>query len=345
MRVGIIGCGYWGSKHLRVLQGLPEVKQVVAIDASPQRRQSIAAAFREVSILPSLSEALPHIDAAVVATPPETHVALGTTLLHAGKHVLIEKPLATSVRGARSLVDAAQQRDLTLMVGHTFEYNPAVRALRELVSSGELGAVYHLHSERLNLGLYQADVDVFWDLAPHDISIANTLLAARPSVVRAWGGRCAHERLHDVGYVYLDYEELGVAAQLHVSWLEPRKIRRVTVVGSSKMAIYDDLADDDRLRIYDRGVDVMAPAPGDAGETQSIPPVTYRNGAIVSPYVPFDEPLALEDRHFVKCATTGDRPVSDGRSGLAVVATLEAVARSLAEDRAVAVECDIEEPV
>jgi len=335
MRVGVVGCGYWGSKHLRVLSNVPDVSAIVGIDSSPDRRHAVQRTLRNVTTFGTLAEALPHLDAAVVATPPETHVAIASALLRDNKDVLVEKPLATSVTGARALADLAADRACVLMVGHTFEYNRAVGALRTIVQSGELGEVYHVDTARLNLGLYQADVDVFWDLAPHDISISNRILDATPQVVRAWGHAYAHRRLRDVGYLHLTYEALGIATQIHVSWLEPRKVRRVTVVGSHKMAVYNDLADDERLRIYDKSVDT---APASADERLHAVPPTYRNGGIVSPFVPFDEPLAVEDAHFVECVMTRGRPLSGAETGIAVVATLEAATRSLSEDRPVEVE-------
>lgn len=323
LRIGVAGCGYWGSKHVRVLAGIPEVR-VVAIDTSDARlatvRRSMGVA---VETCARLDDALPTLDALVVATPPETHFTLAAQALLAGKHVLVEKPLTTSSDDARRLVELAEQAGLTLMVGHTFVYNPAVAALRDIVHSGELGRVFHIDTARLNLGLYQHAADVIWDLAPHDISIANWLLGSEPTSVRAWGGRYAHRSLHDVAYLQLDYGSVG--AQIHVSWLEPRKVRRVTVVGSEKMAVYNDLADDDRLRIYDKAVTTHT----DDGALHHVP-VTYRNGGIVSPYVPFEEPLLREDTDFVECILQQRAPLADGRAGLGVVRILEAASRALA---------------
>jgi len=240
----------------------------------------------------------------------------------AGKHVLVEKPMATSAASGRRLLNAAEATSLTLMVGHTFEYNAAVWRLREAVEQGDLGNVYYVDTARLNLGLYQTDINVVWDLAPHDISIINHVLGATPTTVQAWGSSHAHAYLEDVAYLRLRYAEAGITAQIHVSWLDPCKVRRVTVVGSRKMAVYNDLADQERLRIYDKGV-VMA------GQEEFCPPLSYRYGGIFSPFVAMQEPLSIQDEHFLDCIRFGRRPRTDGRSGLAVVRALEAATLSL----------------
>jgi predicted dehydrogenase len=263
----------------------------------------------------------------VVAVPPRLHYPVALQALDAGKHVLVEKPMTTSIASARRLIDEAERREVTLMVGHTFEYNAAVWKLREVVESGELGEIYYIDTARLNLGIYQADVNVLWDLAPHDVSIINYLLQDPPYSIHAWGARLAHYCQEDVGYLRLDYGDRAVVAQIHVSWLDPCKVRRVTVVGSRKMAVYDDLADQERLRIYDKGV--VAPDEEDV----HIPPMSYRYGGIYAPYVHIQEPLRVQDEHFIDCVMSGRRPRTDGASGLAVVEVLDAAARSLRHNR------------
>lgn len=322
LRVGVVGCGYWGSKHLRVMQTLADVGEVVAVDRDESTLAKMVEAHPHVSTSRSFEETIREVDAVVVATPPLTHAPLAMAALQAGCHVMAEKPLATTSAEARSLVDAAESSGLTLMSGHTFEYNPAVWKLRDLVQSGELGRIYHIDTARLNLGLYQGDVNVIWDLAPHDVSILNYILGCRPTRVMAWAQPHAHHRLEDVAYLRLDYDEIGVSTQIHVSWLDPCKVRRVTVVGSEKMAVYNDMAVDERVRVYDKGV-----AFGD--DSGAMPPVSYRHGGIESPYIAFEEPLLVEDRQFVRSIITGETPPSDGRSGLAVVEVLEAAERSL----------------
>jgi predicted dehydrogenase len=242
--------------------------------------------------------------------------------IEAGKHVLVEKPLAPTSAGARRLESAAAAAGVVLMVGHTFEYNPAVRKLRQLVQGGELGEVYYIDSARLNLGLYQNDVNVILDLAPHDISIINHVLGRKPVAAQAWASRHAHRRFEDVAYLRLFYDDFfddrGLAANIHVSWLDPCKVRRVTAVGSEKMAVYDDLAADERIRVLDKGVCLPD------GDDMTQPPMSYRYGDIVVPFIAPDEPLALQDRHFVECIASGARPLTDGQNGLAVVEALEA---------------------
>ena len=328
MRVAVVGVGYWGSKHLRVLNGLPEVREVVAVDprlpSMPDYRHLVA----EGRGFTSLDDALPHVDAVVVATHPTSHVSLGLQALAAGKHLLVEKPLATTTADARALVRAADTAGLVLMVGHTFEHNPAVWTMRDLVQSEEFGKVYFIESERLNLGLYQSDVNVVFDLAPHDISIANFVLGSQPTAVSTWGSKHVHPTLEDVAQVRLDYGEIDVVATIHVSWLHPHKVRRTVAVGANRMAVYDDLGVDERIRIHDKSVQ---PPRRDSGDLS----VSYRVGNVVSPVVDLAEPLAVQDSQFVSCASTGRRPLSDGRSGLAVVQVLEAAQQSLREHRTV----------
>jgi predicted dehydrogenase len=214
--------------------------------------------------------------------------------------------------------------NLTLMVGHTFEFNPAVRELKRRITLGELGNVYYLHSARLNLGLYRPDVNVIWDLAPHDISIMNYLLGTFPSAVAAWGSTSARSGTEDLAYIRMQYESLGVTGYARLSWLDPHKVREVVVVGSKKMAVYNDLLEE-RLRIFDRRVE-----PCEQQATPSERPLTYRYGDIVSPYIVFEEPLLLEVKHFISSVQNGTLPQTDGYSGLFVVAVLEAIDEAVA---------------
>ena len=322
-RIAVVGCGYWGSKHVRVLHATEGVEEVVLVDSREERVRSLARSYKTAPWYTALAPALEHVDAVVVATPPSTHVPAALQAIEAGKHVLVEKPLAPTTAGAHRLESAAASAGVILMVGHTFEYNPAVRKLRELVQSGELGEIYYIDSARLNLGLYQNDVNVILDLAPHDISIINHVLGRKPVAAQAWASRHAHRRFEDVAYMRLFYDDFfddrGLAANIHVSWLDPCKVRRVTAVGSDKMAVYDDLAPDERIRVLDKGVSLP---PG--GDNMTQPPLSYRYGDIVVPFISPDEPLAVQDRHFVECIASGTRPLTDGQSGLAVVEALEA---------------------
>lgn len=339
VRVGVVGCGYWGSKHVRVLSSLPGVEQVVVIDPRLARREELTRAFPSTIAFGTLREALDEVDAVVVATPPSTHMALGLQAMYAGKDVLIEKPLATSVDEARQLAACTEDTGRVLLVGHTFEYNAAVWALAEQMGSGALGDIYYLDSARLNLGLYQSDVNVIWDLAPHDISIANHLLGGPPDTVTAWGSSHAHLSYEDVAFVRMGYRDLDVVAQLHVSWLDPCKVRRITVVGSRQMAVYNDMASEEKLRVYDKGLDHAADLTCDlTAPALHERPVTYRYGSITSPYLQVNEPLSVQDEHFVDCVRGLATPRTDVYNGLRVVEVLEAATTSLREQRTVALD-------
>jgi predicted dehydrogenase len=328
--VGVVGVGYWGSKHMRVLRSTTGVVAVIGIDERYVGGDGGRTPDPDGVGFADLAEALPSVDAAVIATPPSSHAALGLQAIAAGKHVLVEKPLAVTATEARALMEAAEAAGVVLMSGHTFEHNAAVHKLRELVRSGDLGRIYYLDCARLNLGLYQSDVNVIVDLAPHDISIANFVLGSRPATVTAWGSRHVHPAHEDVAHLRLDYADLGVRVNIHVSWLDPRKVRRITVVGSKKMAVYDDMNAEERIRVYDKA----AVPPVDDEEPLS--GVAYHLGDVVSPYIAFSEPLAVQDQHFVDCVLNGTRPATDGSSGLSVVQVLECAQISLAEQRPVA---------
>lgn len=343
LRVAVVGCGYWGSKHVRVLHAADGVDEVVLVDSREDRLGDLARSYRTTPCHTALASALTEVDAVVVATPPTTHVAVALQAIEAGKHVLVEKPLAPNTHDARLLEDAAAAAGVTLMVGHTFEYNPAVRKLRELVHNHELGELYYIDSARLNLGLYQNDVNVILDLAPHDISIINHVLGRKPVAAQAWASRHAHRRFEDVAYLRLFYDDFfddrGLSANIHVSWLDPCKVRRMTAVGSHKMAVYDDLAAEERIRILDKGVCL----PPDGGNLTQ-PPLSYRYGDIVVPYISAEEPLALQDHHFIECAANGTRPLTDGANGRAVVEALEAAELSRRLGRPVLLE-EVSSPV
>lgn len=320
-KIAVVGYGYWGAKHARVLSGIPGV-DVTIIDPDEDCLADAGKQFPAARLAPRLDAVLDDVDGVVVATPPATHGDLASRAINAGVHALVEKPLTTSVEEAESLVGLAQENDTLLMVGHTFEYNAAVRKLREIVRSGALGKILYIHSARLGLGRYQTDCDVVWDLAPHDISIISYLLDEMPSTVSAWADRNVRQRHADVAYVRLDFDESETHAIVHVSWLDPCKVRRVTVVGDQKMAVYDDLSDNERIRVYDIGVDI-----GLMDDYTSSPsmPVSYRTGDIVSPYLPFEEPLKVQDTHFVDCVRSGGSPESPGQRGLDVVRVLAAI--------------------
>ncbi len=330
LRVGVVGCGYWGSKHVRTLLSLEAVSRVCVIDPSDERRGAVTRVYPRVDEYKTLSEALGQLDAVVIAAPPTLHAPLALEAIARGVHVLVEKPLAPTVQEGQAMVTAAEKMGVTLMVGHTFEYHSAVWELRSMVQRGDLGDLYYLDTARLNLGLYQRDVNVVFDLAPHDVSILNYVLGSSPSMVECWGARNAHPRLEDVAQLRLYYDDPGVFANVHVSWLNPKKVREVTVVGSHKMVVFDDLKAEQRVKVHDKGVTAMT----DGADLTAVP-MSYRHGDIVSPYLEMNEPLRVEDEHFVTCVQTGLRPLTDGESGLDVVRVLEAAQRAMSEGVAV----------
>lgn len=331
LRVGVVGCGYWGSKHVRTLMSMEQVSRVSVVDPSDERRAAVTRVYPRVDDYKTLAEALGKIDAVVIATPPSLHAPLALEAISHGVHVLVEKPLAPSVQECESMVAAAEKKGVVLMVGHTFEYHSSVWELRSMVQRGDLGDLYFLDTARLNLGLYQRDVNVVFDLAPHDVSILNYVLGSSPSMVECWGTRHAHPRLEDVAHVRLYYDDPGVFANVHVSWLNPKKIRQVTLVGSNKMVVFDDLKAEQRVQVHDKGVTAMAT---DGADLTAVP-MTYRYGDIVAPYLAMNEPLRVEDEHFLSCIETGMRPLTDGNNGLKVVRVLEAAQRSMVEGVAV----------
>jgi predicted dehydrogenase len=317
-RVAVVGYGYWGSKHVRVLNSIPDV-DVTVVDGHPDRLTEAAGQFPNARLAACLGDVLDDVDAVLVATPPGSHAGIARQALEAGKHVLVEKPLTTSVEDAEMLVDLAAARGVQIMVGHTFEYNPAVWKLRELVSSGDLGRILYIDTARLSLGRYQSDVNVVWDLAPHDISIVSFILDEMPSTTAVWAHNNVGGRHADVAHLRLEFERSQVQAFVHVSWLSPDKVRRVTVVGEKKMAVYDDMSDNERIRVYDIGVDIESI--DDPSSPPSLP-VSYRTGDIISPYIQFNEPLLLQDQHFVECIRTGNPPNTSGQRGLDIVRVL-----------------------
>jgi predicted dehydrogenase len=321
--VGVIGCGYWGPQLIRNFYDLPSAQLVGVADPRPDRLDHVRHRYRGAQVFGDHRALLDtDVEAIVIATPIQTHYRLARDAILAGKHVLVEKPMTANVAEAMELILLARAAGVTLMSGHTFLYNPAVQALRNLVEGGELGKVYYVDAARLSLGLFQSQVNVLWDLAPHDISILSYVLDEKPVAVSARGSACVQPTVHDVAYLDLLYEG-GVSAHVHVSWLDPAKVRRITVVGDRKMAVYNDVALVEKIRVYDKGV--KPPATDTFGEFQ----MSYRNGEITIPFIPWQEPLKLECEHFIECVRSGKRPLTDGMRGLEVVAALEAADRSL----------------
>lgn len=324
LNIGVIGCGYWGPNLIRNFVEIPASNLLAVADLNANRLAHIKSRYPAVETTQVYQDffSMP-LDAVVVATPPATHHRIALDGLQHDLHVLVEKPLTLNSRDAHDLIEVAAARDLRLMVGHTFEYNPAVHALREIIESGELGQIYYIDAVRLSLGLYQADLNVVWDLAPHDISILLYLLGQDPVSVTAEGAASVFAGKHDIAHLHLSFPD-NVLAHIHVSWLHPRKVRRITVVGSRKMAVYDDVDPMERIKIYDKGVETP-PYTHTFAEFQC----SYRYGDVVIPYIQFVEPLREECQHFLDCITNHTEPRSSGRVGLKVVKILETADRSL----------------
>ncbi|MEP6651714.1 MAG: Gfo/Idh/MocA family oxidoreductase [Myxococcales bacterium] len=331
VRVGQIGFGYWGPNVLRNLVALPDVRVTWVAETDPKRAAEagrVAAGSRSASDYHQLLTA-DDVDAVVVTAPAAAHFAMARDALQAGKHVLVEKPLASTGAECRELISLAEKAGKVLMVGHTFLYSPPVRQLKGYVDQGTLGKVLYLYAQRVNLGRVRKDVNALWNFAPHDVSIISYLLGKEPVSVSARGFDYVQPGIADVVFMTLVYPE-NVAAHVHISWLDPLKVRRMTVVGDKQMAVYDDTSSDAKLAIYDRGVDKL-PTPdsprdfSDFAEFQ----LKVRSGDVVIPAVDFKEPLRAECAHFVECVRTGARPFTDGVHGLGVVAALEAAERSM----------------
>lgn len=330
-----IGCGYWGPNLLRNFSALPGAHVKYVVEASEERRRYVRENYPRTTPTADLAAVFadPAVQAVLVATPARTHFELALRALQTGKHAFVEKPLAMSVAEVDMLAAEATRRGLTLMAGHTFLYNPAVLALKALVDSGELGRIYYLYTQRLNLGVVRADVNALWNLAPHDVSICNFLLGAAPVAVTAHGTAYLQPGIEDVVFANLEYPG-EVRASIHVSWLDPNKTRKVTLVGSRKMVVYDDVADD-KLTIYDKGVDSVttAPTPGPLPFDQpGAHRLVYRSGEIRLPKIPAAEPLREEAHDFLAAITDRRPPRADATGARTVVAALQAATLSLKEN-------------
>jgi predicted dehydrogenase len=323
IRVGVVGLGYWGPNLARNFDRLPGVELVYCCDLLEANLAKARTQFPRATVTADLDVLLsdPALDAVVVATSVPTHFEVGQAVLAAGKHALIEKPMALRAADAEDLCIAATQRDLVLMVGHLLEYHPGVRKVKELVETGDLGTIYYVYANRLNLGQVRADENALWSLGPHDISVINYLTGEEPAEVSARGECYLQPGVEDVVFGYIKFPS-GVIGHLHESWLDPHKSRKITVVGSEKMAVFDDMESDRKVTVYDKGA--VVPEYQSYGEY-----VTLRFGDIHIPRIANDEPLRLECQHFVDCVREGKQPVSDGQDGLNVVRVLEAMQHSL----------------
>jgi predicted dehydrogenase len=329
VRVGVVGLGYWGPNLARNFHALPNCEVAWCCDADAGRRARIAEQLRTTRLTADIDDLLgdPELDAVVLATPVPTHGPLAVAVLEAGKHCFVEKPLAQSVADAERAVAAAQDAGRLLMVGHLLEYHPGVRALKEVVDSGQLGELRYIYGNRLNLGQLRADENALWSLGAHDVSVVLALAGEEPCELSARGESYMRYGIEDVVFGYLRFPS-GLMAHLHLSWLDPHKERRFTVVGAKRMATFDDMELERKVTIYDKGFD----------ETAAYGEYIARAGEIRSPLVPATEPLRLECEHFIECISTGRAPRSDGESGLRVVRILEGMQHELdASRRSVAV--------
>lgn len=329
--IGVIGYGYWGPNLVRNFAETADARVGFVSDVRQERLAHVSARYPATKVSTDYRDLLndSSIDAVAIATPVSSHFELGMAALRAGKHVLVEKPLAMSVAEGAALVDLAQRQGVVLMVGHTFLYNAAVRRLRTYVADGELGEVFYVYSQRLNLGRVRHDVNAMWNFAPHDVSIILHLLAQYPTEVSARGFAYLQPDVEDVVFMTLVFPG-GISAHVHISWLDPRKVRQMTVVGSRKMAVYDDLSADARIVLFDRGVDRVptADSPRDFKSFAEFQ-LRLRSGDVTIPALKFPEPLQLECQHFVDCILQKQVPLTDGRHGLEVVKILEAAHQSM----------------
>jgi predicted dehydrogenase len=326
IRVGLVGCGYWGPNLLRNFADAAGCRVVAVADRLPARLEPVKRRYPTIETGTDAAAVLEHpeIDAVAIATPVSSHFELALRALRAGKHLLVEKPLAASEEQARRLVDEAARRGRVLMVDHTFLYTGAVRRIHELVHGGELGELYYYDSVRINLGLFQHDVNVIWDLAAHDLAILDHVVPARPRAVSATGISHVPGSHEDIAYLMLHFDG-RLIAHLHVNWLAPVKVRQTLIGGSRKMIVYDDLEPSEKVKIYDRGITI-----DNAAESAYKLQIGLRTGDMWAPQLDLSEALAGVVAHFLSCIESGARPLSDGEAGLRVVRLLEAASRSLA---------------
>lgn len=325
LRVAVVGCGYWGPNLVRNFHDLEGCRVVACSDLDAGRLAEIKRRYETISVTTDARELLrsAEVDAVVIATPVSTHHVLAREAMERGKHVFVEKPLSVTSREAEELVEAAERYRRVLMVDHTFVYSGAVRKIKEIIDSGTLGNVYYYDAVRINLGLFQADVNVVWDLASHDVSVLSYLLQDRPVSVSAVGIRHIEGQRENIAYVMIRYPS-RLIAHIHVNWLAPVKVRRTLIGGSHKMIVYDDLEPDEKVQVYDKGVDI-SPDSQEAYQAR----VGYRLGDIYIPKIDQTEPLRVACKHFLECVSGRRRPITDGMAGLNVVRILEAAQCSM----------------
>jgi predicted dehydrogenase len=321
LRVAVVGLGYWGPNLARNFDRLADTELRWICDAAEEARVRWAVQFPRARVSAEIDELLAdaELDGVVIAAPVPLHADLAVKVLAAGKHCFVEKPLAQSAADAERVVEAAEQAGKVLMVGHLLEYHPGVRKLKEVADSGQLGEMRYIYGNRLNLGKLRPDENALWSLGAHDVSVLLHLADEEPDELHAFGESYMRAPIEDVVFCYLRFPS-GLMAHLHLSWLDPHKERRLTIVGSDKMATFDDMQLEQKLVIYDKGFDE---------DYSSFGEYIARSGDVWSPRVPNEEPLRIECRHFADCVRNGKTPVSDARSGLRVVRVLEGLQQSL----------------
>ncbi|PYM81529.1 MAG: oxidoreductase [Candidatus Rokuibacteriota bacterium] len=331
IRMGVIGYGYWGPNIVRNLRGVDGCEVATVCDRSPGALTRVAQAYPEVATTRDASELMtsPKIDAVAIVTPVHTHFPLAKSALQHGKHVFIEKPFTATTAQAEELIELAARRNLTIMVDHTFLFTGAVRKIRQLMDEGVLGDIYYYDSTRVNLGLFQHDVSVVWDLAPHDLSIMDFLIHGKPEAVIATGETHLNG-LVDVAYITV-YFPGNTIAHINVNWLSPVKIRTTLIGGEKRMLVWNDLEADEKLKIYDKGVAMNGNGHGNGKQGLYELLVSYRSGDMWAPRVEQTEALKVELSYFIDCVRTTQTPINDGVAGLRVVQLLEAADRSLKE--------------
>jgi predicted dehydrogenase len=325
MNISVVGCGYWGPNLIRNFNALSECTVTSIFDINLERLNYLSELYPSIKNTTNYDDIINDngVDAVAIATPVSLHYKYAKKSLFANKHTFIEKPMATSVAECKELIDIAKKNKVTLMVGHTFVYTSAVHKIKKIVDDGDIGEILYIASRRLNLGLFQKDINVVWDLAPHDISIILHIMKHEPVSVNCQGKGHTNPQIEDVSSMTLDFENGGFAI-IHSSWLDPNKIREMTIVGSKRMIVYNDNEPLEKIKIYDKSVEVP-PHYDTFAEFQ----YSYHYGDMYSPYLKQEEPLKVECQHFINCASSGKIPLSSGLDGLHVVQILEAASESL----------------
>jgi predicted dehydrogenase len=329
--IAVVGAGYWGMNYVRVLSMLPETKLVMVCDKSQERLQDVKQRFPNIQVTSDLEDvaASKDFDAAVVSTDATTHHSICRRLLEAGKHVLVEKPITTNSKHASELIDLADKRNLKLMVGHIFLFNPGIEKVKEFINKGEIGKIYYMYSRRTNMGPIRHDVNALWDLAPHDVCIFNYFMDRTPEWVSAVGAKFLNNNNIDAGFITLGYSN-NIIGHIHVSWVDPNKEREVIVVGSNQRIAFNDLLPQSKVTVFEKGISASNHNPLGFGEFH----LAMRNGDIFSPVVNISEPLKNQILHFINCVQYNKCPISDGKNGLDVIRVMEAIDASIDQNGA-----------